>query len=102
MDMALRVNKDMSTEIELEGMYFRIDKINFNHKDFQVTATGYASEQAYKNGAKPVVSTRYYTIENYDKEELEQSNVFTFAYKMLKETQVFQGVEDVFEEGQQQ
>lgn len=100
--MALRVNKDMTTEIELEGMYFRIDKINFNHKDFQVTATGYASEQAYKNGAQPVANTKYYTFENYDKKELEQSNVFAFAYKMLKETKMLQGVEDVFEEGQRQ
>jgi len=98
--MALRVNKDMATQIELEGMYFRIDKINFNHKDFQVTATGYASEEAYRNGATPVVNTKYYTIQNYDKEELAQSNVFAFAYKMLKETEMLQGVEDVFEEGQ--
>jgi|SRR5699024_2819420 len=98
--MAITINKDPNTGLEVNGLYYRIDKINFNDHDFQVILTGYASEEAYRNRAFPLIQPKAYTIDGYDKEELANSNVFEFAYKYVKTIEGFEDAEDVFEEGQ--
>lgn len=98
--MGLTLDKDIHTGIELKGMYFRIDKVEFNDRDFQVVATGYASEKAYRDGSLPVSQPRAYTMHNYDREEMIKSNIFEFAYNSLKTAEAFEEAGDVFEEDQ--
>lgn len=81
--MALILTNDPNTGIELQGLYFRIDKINFNDYDFQVVMTGYASEQSFKDGKLPIIQPKAYTF-GYDKNELANMNVFEFAYSIVK------------------
>ena len=100
--MALLLDKDINTGIELDNMYFRIDKINFNDHDFQVVATGYASEKAYQEGKLPISEPRAYTLKNYNRDELVKQNVFEFAYNCLKTAKAFEDAKDVFEPGQEQ
>lgn len=98
--MALELDKDINTGIELSGMYFRIDKINFNDYDFQVIATGYASEKAYREGAVPISQPRAYTQRGYNRQDLLSVNIFEYAYNCLKNTEAFKEAKDVFEKGQ--
>lgn len=77
------MNKDPNIGIGLNGMYYRIDKINFNDYQFQIVVTGYASEQAYIDKMLPISQPRAYTFD-YSKEVLSQSNVFEYAYFLLK------------------
>lgn len=98
--MAITINKDPNTGLEVNGLYYRIDKINFNDYDFQVVLTGYASEDAFRNRARPLIQPQAYTLDGYDKEELAQMNVFEFAYKYIKTVDGFKEADDVFEEGQ--
>lgn len=97
--MALKLDYDINTGIELKGMYFRVDRISFNDTHFQVVATGYSSEQAYKSGKMPVSEPRAYDLVNYNKEDI--SEVFSFAYDVLKQHNVFKNAEDVLDEGQE-
>lgn len=97
--MALSLDYDYNTGIEMSGMYFRIDKINFNDYAFQVIATGYASEQAYRDGKRPISEPRAYNLMGYDKRDIEQ--VFQFAYSVLKHHPAFEGADDVLENGQE-
>ena len=96
--MALSLDYDYNTGIEMSGMYFRIDKINFNDYAFQVIATGYASEQAYREGKKPISEPRAYNLMDYSKSDIEQA--FQFAYSVLKHHPAFEGAKDVMEDGQ--
>ena len=98
--MAITINKDPNTGLEVNGLYYRIDKINFNDFDFQVVLTGYASEEAYRNRAYPLIQPRAYTLDGFDKDELAVSNIYEFAYKYVKTVAGFEDAEDVFEEGQ--
>lgn len=99
--MAVTLNKDPNTGLEVNGLYYRIDKINFNDVDFQIVLTGYASEDAFRSRARPLIQPQAYTLEGFDKEELIQSNVYEFAYKYVKTIDGFKNAEDVFEEGQE-
>lgn len=99
--MAITINKDPNTGLEVNGLYYRIDKINFNDFDFQVVLTGYASEEAYRNRAYPLIQPRAYTLDGFDKEELANSNIYEFAYKYVKTIDGFKDADDVFEEGQE-
>ena len=99
--MAITINKDPNTGLEVNGLYYRIDKINFNDFDFQVVLTGYASEEAYRNRAYPLIQPRAYTLDGFDKEELANANIQEFAYKYVKTEAGFEDAEDVFEEGQE-
>lgn len=98
--MAITTDKDITTGLELEGIYYRIDKINFNDVDFQVTLTGYASEEAYRNRAYPLVQPRHFVQDGYDKEMLNNSSVFEYAYDFVKSQEGFEAADDVFEEDQ--
>lgn len=99
--MAVTLNKDPNTGLEVNGLYYRIDKINFNDFDFQIILTGYASEEAYRNRAYPLIQPRAYTLDGFDKDELATSNVYEFAYKYVKTIDGFKDADDVFEEGQE-
>lgn len=92
--MGLTMQRDANTGIELDGMYYRIDKINFNDYDFQVVMTGYASQQAYKEGNLPIAQPRAYTW-GYNKMDLPE--VFEYAYSMIKQHDDFKVAEDVLE-----
>lgn len=83
--MALLLDKDPNTGLEISGMYYRIDKMNFNDYQFQVVVTGYASIDAYKNTKAPIAEPRAYTWD-YDKLDLTSSelNIFEYAYNLLK------------------
>lgn len=98
--MAITMNRDPNTGLEVNGLYYRIDKINFNDYDFQIVLTGYASEDAFRNRAYPLIQPRAYTIDGFSKEELAQANVYEFAYKYMKTVAGFEAADDVFEEGQ--
>lgn len=94
--MALLLDKDPNTGLELNGLYYRIDKINFNDTQFQVVVTGYASEQAYKDDISlPVSQPRAYTWD-YSKQDLVESglNIFEYAYALLKQLDIFKGAVD--------
>lgn len=97
--MALILDEDKQLGLKVNGMYYRIDKINFNDYDFQVVVTGYASEEAFKSGAFPIADPRAYTIGDYGKENIPQ--VFAFGYEMLKKHPHFQEAEDHFNDGQE-
>lgn len=96
--MGLTVNHDKITGIKLDGMYFRIDKISYNDHAFQIVATGYASEEAYKSGAMPISDPRAYTLTNLDKEYVAQTT--QLGYEILKQHPAFRESKDVFEDGQ--
>lgn len=81
--MALLMDKDPNTGIELNGMYYRIDKLNFNDYQFQIVVTGYASEQAYIDKMLPISQPRAYTFD-YDKSDLESNYIYSYAYNLLK------------------
>ncbi|WP_414052878.1 hypothetical protein [Macrococcus animalis] len=94
--MALLLDKDPNTGLELNGLYYRIDKINFNDTQFQVVVTGYASEQAYQDDiSQPIAQPRAYTWD-YSKEDLVTSglNIFEYAYALLKQLDEFKGAVD--------
>lgn len=93
--MAITLDKDPNTGLEMNGLYYRIDKINFNDSDFQVVLTGYASESAYKNRAYPLIQPKAYTLQGFDKNELANNNVYEFAYKYVKTMQGFENAQDV-------
>ena len=95
--MGLTMNKDSNTGVELDGLYYRIDKINFNDFDFQVVMTGYASQQAYQEQNLPIAQPRAYTW-GYNKDDLMNVNIFEYAYTMIKEHEDFKQSEDVFED----
>ena len=97
--MALQMNQDKITGVEIDGMYFRIDKINFNDKDFQVIMTGWASKEAYEQGKIPVSEPRAYTWGDYDKQYVD--TVKQYAYALLKTHDNFAQATDVLEEGQE-
>ena len=94
--MGLTLNKDPNTGIELEGLYYRLDKINFNDFNFQVVITGYASQQAHQDGHLPIAQPRAVTWD-YSKEDLLNVNIFEYAYTMLKTHEDFKSAEDVLE-----
>lgn len=93
--MALLLDKDPNTGVEINNMYYRIDKVNFNDFDFQVVVTGYASEQAYLDKMIPVSNPRAYTFGDLNKELLSQSNVYEFAYNLLKSHEDFKAATDI-------
>lgn len=93
--MGLTMQRDANTGIELDGLYYRIDKINFNDFDFQVVMTGYASQKAYKEGNLPIANPRAYTW-GYHKVDVPE--IFEYAYTMIKQHDDFKVAEDVFEE----
>lgn len=96
--MALTINEDKITGIRLDGMYFRIDKISYNDHAFQIVATGYASEEAYRNGMVPISEPRAYTLTNLDKELV--AGTTQLGYEILKQHPVFTDAVDVLEEKQ--
>lgn len=96
--MALTMDYDYNNGISLKGMYFRIDKISFNDTHFQVVATGYASEEAFRSGKLPISEPRAYTLENYNKQDIEA--VFQFGYEVLKQHDVFKEAKDSLTEPQ--
>ena len=97
--MGLTMSKDPNTGIELDGLYYRIDKINFNDFDFQVVMTGYANQRAFKEGNLPIAQPRAYTW-GYQKDDLLNVNIFEYAYSMIKEHDDFKVADDVFESEQ--
>ena len=98
--MAITMNQDPNTGVQLDGLYYRIDKMNFNDFDFQVVMTGYASKEAHDQKALPMAQPRAYTWE-YSKADLLDVNIFEYAYKKIKEHEDFKDAEDVLEEGQE-
>lgn len=98
--MALLLDYDFNSGIEQDNMYFRIDKINFNDTHFQVVATGYESEKAFRNGDLPISEPRAYTLENYNKKDIQ--SVFQFAYEVLKQYPIFKDAKDSLTESQKE
>lgn len=96
--MGLVMSHDINTGIEMDGMYFRVDRISCNDTHFQVVATGYASEEAYREGKMPISEPRAYDLMNYNKADISQ--VFAYAYEVLKMHPVFKQSDDVLEKGQ--
>jgi|SRR5690625_563481 len=90
------MQRDANTGIILDGMYYRIDKINFNDVLFQVVMTGYASQQAFQDQNLPISQPRAYTWE-YEKNDLLNISIFEYSYNMIKEHPDFKGASDVFE-----
>lgn len=100
--MAISIDKDPITGLEVDGLYYRIDKINFNDKDFQIVLTGYASEDSFRNGSRPISQPRAYTLLDFNKEELANSNIYEFAYRYTKTIEGFENAIDVFEGNQKE
>lgn len=99
--MGLTMSKDPNTGIELDGLYYRIDKINFNDFDFQVVMTGYASQEAYQEQNFPIAQPRAYTW-GYNKNDLLNVSIFEYAYTMIKEHDDFKQAEDVLDDTEEQ
>lgn len=95
--MGLTMQRDANTGIELDGLYYRIDKINFNDYNFQVVMTGYASQQAYQDKNLPISQPRAYTWE-YNKNDLLDVSIFEYAYATIKQHDDFKIASDVFED----
>lgn len=99
--MAITTNKDKETGLEVNGLYYTIDRISLNERDFQVIVSVYASEEAYRApGRRSLRPASTYTLQDFDVEQLASMNIYAFAYDYLKSQDAFTEAEDVFEDGQ--
>ena len=99
--MALSMDYDPVTGIELAGMYYRIIYHNANETDIQMTVSGYASEKAFREmNARPIIPSRNYTFD-YDKAEFSESKPYQYMYELLKTHEDFKDATDVYEDGQE-
>lgn len=99
--MAITQNHDGQTGLQLDGIYYRVDRVVINRKDIEVVVTGYASQEvAQLDYTVPLIQTRSYTFSEYDKNFIHDNPIFECAYKILKTHDDFKESEDVFESEQ--
>ena len=99
--MAITQNHDGQTGLQLDGIYYRVDRIVVNRKDIEIVVTGYASQEvAQLDYTVPLIQTRSYTFSEYDKNFIHDNPIFECAYKILKTHEDFKSAEDVFENEQ--
>ena len=96
--MALSQNHDKQTGLQLNGIYYRVDRVVINRKDIEIVVTGYASQEAAKlDYTVPLIQTRSYTFSEYDKTFIHDNPIFKCAYMILKTHEDFKSAEDVLE-----
>ena len=96
--MALSQNHDKQTGLQLNGIYYRVDRVVINRKDIEIVVTGYASQEvAQLDYTVPLIQTRSYTFGEYDKTFIHDNPIFECAYKILKTHEDFKSAEDVLE-----
>ena len=96
--MAITQNHDGQTGLQLDGIYYRVDRVVINRKDIEVVVTGYASQEvAQLDYTVPLIQTRSYTFSEYDKNFIHDNPIFECAYKILKTHEDFKSAEDVLE-----
>ena len=96
--MALSQNHDKQTGLQLNGIYYRVDRVVINRKDIEIVVTGYASQEvAQLDYTVPLIQTRSYTFSEYDKNFIHDIPIFECAYKILKTHEDFKSAEDVLE-----
>ena len=97
--MAITQNHDGQTGLQLDGIYYRVDRVVVNRKDIEVVVTGYASQEvAQLDYTIPLIQTRSYSFSEYDKDFINNNPIFECAYLILKTHDDFKESEDVFEE----
>ena len=96
--MAITQNHDGQTGLQLDGIYYRVDRVVINRKDIEIVVTGYASQEAAQlDYTVPLIQTRSYTFSEYDKNFIHDNPIFECAYKILKTHEDFKSAEDVLE-----
>ena len=96
--MALSQNHDKQTGLQLNGIYYRVDRVVINRKDIEIVVTGYASQEVAKlDYTIPLIQTRSYTFGEYDKAFIHDNPIFKCAYMILKTHEDFKSAEDVLE-----
>ena len=96
--MAITQNHDGQTGLQLDGIYYRVDRVVINRKDIEIVVTGYASQEvAQLDYTVPLIQTRSYTFSEYDKNFIHDNPIFECAYKILKTHEDFKSAEDVLE-----
>ena len=96
--MAITQNHDGQTGLQLDGIYYRVDRVVINRKDIEIVVTGYASQEVAKlDYTIPLIQTRSYTFEEYDKNFIHDNPIFECAYKILKTHEDFKSAEDVLD-----
>ena len=96
--MAITQNHDEQTGLQLDGIYYRVDRVVINRKDIEIVVTGYASQEvAQLDYTVPLIQTRSYTFSEYDKNFIHDNPIFECAYKILKTHEDFKSAEDVLE-----
>ena len=96
--MAITQNHDGQTGLQLDGIYYRVDRVVINRKDIEIVVTGYASQEvAQLDYTVPLIQTRSYTFGEYDKTFIHDNPIFECAYKILKTHEDFKSAEDVLE-----
>ena len=96
--MAITQNHDGQTGLQLDGIYYRVDRVVINRKDIEVVVTGYASQEVAKlDYTIPLIQTRSYTFSEYDKNFIHDNPIFKCAYMILKTHEDFKSAEDVLE-----
>lgn len=79
--MAVTMNLELETGINLQGAYIRIDTLNGYKKEIEISVNTYISREAFLNGAKYVLQNNYKF-----KPSIEESseNFIKQAYEYLK------------------
>ena len=96
--MAITQNHDGQTGLQLDGIYYRVDRIVVNRKDIEIVVTGYASQEVAKlDYTIPLIQTRSYSFSEYDKDFINNNPIFKCAYMILKTHEDFKSAEDVLE-----
>ena len=96
--MAITQNHDGQTGLQLEGIYYRVDRVVLNRKDIEIVVTGYASQEvAQLDYTIPLIQTRSYSFSEYDKDFINNNPIFECAYNILKTHEDFKSAEDVLE-----
>ena len=96
--MAITQNHDGQTGLQLDGIYYRVDRVVINRKDIEIVVTGYASQEvAQLDYTIPLIQTRSYSFSEYDKNFIHDNPIFECAYKILKTHEDFKSAEDVLE-----
>ena len=96
--MAITQNHDKQTGLQLNGIYYRVDRVVINRKDIEIVVTGYASQEvAQLDYTVPLIQTRSYSFSEYDKTFIHDNPIFECAYMILKTHEDFKSAEDVLE-----
>src|SRR5699024_487112 len=96
--MAITQNHDGQTGLQLDGIYYRVDRVVVNRKDIEIVVTGYASQEVAKlDYTIPLIQTLSYTFIEYDKMFIHDNPIFKCSYMILKTHEDFKSAEDVLE-----